>query len=294
MMKINKIIFSLFTIFSLILIQPVLIAQGIVDEEDIFEINYDSPLTIDLEAEEEIEIRTVKKKKVKKNTFYGIRTRKGFTKSRFGNKTVVELFYYLRKYEEVDQYVRDIYWYNFSKKKIIKSRKINKDNAVILHGPYKKMLGDKILEEGIFYKGTKHGRWSKWNRHDILQSKEKYYKGWPKESKVVYYDKNKKQIKEIIPIHFGEKEGNYYAFYDTGNVAVRGEYHFDSKIGVWREYFNIRNRRKREVQYSKDPFDKSFRPYVLREWNNRGKLIYDASKRKKSNLYFNKNKKISN
>lgn len=255
-------------------------AQGVVDEQDLFEINYDSPLTIDLEAEDEIEIVAPKKKKVKKNTFYGVRTRKGFTKSGFGEKTVLELFYYLRVYENPDQYVRDIYWYNFRKKKIIKSRKIDKENAGILHGPYKKMLGEIVLEEGVFYKGTKHARWTTWNRHDILQKKEKYYKGWPKESKVAYFDRGRKQIKEIIPIHFGEKEGNYYAFYDTGNIAVRGEYHFDNKVGVWREYYNNRNRRKREVQYGKDPFDESFRPYILREWNDRGKLIYDASKGK--------------
>jgi len=255
-------------------------AQGVVDEVDLFEINYDSPLTIDLEAEDEIKIVAPKKKKVKKNTFYGARTRKGYTKSGFGEKTVVELFYYLKVYEEPDQYVRDIYWYNFRKKKIIKSRRIDKKNAGILHGPYRKMLGETLLEEGVFYKGTKHARWTSWNRHDILQSKEKYYKGWPKQSKVAYFDRSRKQIKEIIPVHFGEKEGNYYAFYDTGNVAVRGEYHFDGKVGVWREYYNARNRRKREVQYGKDPFDESFRPYILREWDDKGKLIYDASKGK--------------
>ena len=227
MMKLDKPIFIVCMMSSLVLNQPSLLAQGVVDEEDLFEVNYDSPLTIDLEAEDEIEIVAPKKKKVKKNTFYGVRTRKGFTKSGFGEKTVYEQFFYLREFEEPDQFVRDIYWYDFRKKKIIKSRKFNKENAAILHGPYTKTRGDKVLEQGIFYKGTKHGRWSEWNRHDILQSKEKYYKGWPKESKVAYYDRERKNLKEIIPVHFGEKEGNYYAFYDTGNVAVRGEYHFD-------------------------------------------------------------------
>lgn len=258
-----------------------LLAQGERDDVDLFEINYDSPLTIDLEAEEEIEIRELKKKKVKKNVFYGKRTKRGFTRTGFGQNVVIEFFHYLREYEDPDQYVRDIYWYNFRKRKIIKSRKIDKANAAILHGPYKKMLGEKILEEGIFYKGTKHGRWSRWNKHDILQNKEKYYKGWPKESQVAYYNRDKKQIKEIIPIHFGEKEGNYYAFYESGNVAVIGEYQFDSKVGVWREYYDKRNRRKREIQYSKDPFDQVFRPFILREWDDRGRLIYDQSKKKR-------------
>ena len=48
---------------------------------DLFEINYESPLTLDLEAEEEVEIKSPKKKKVKKGTFYGVRTKKGFTRT---------------------------------------------------------------------------------------------------------------------------------------------------------------------------------------------------------------------
>ena len=28
------------------------------------------------------------------------------------------------------------------------------------------------LEEGYFYKGVKHGRWMRYNTHDILQDKE--------------------------------------------------------------------------------------------------------------------------
>lgn len=275
----QKVVFILIFVFLSLQAAESYAQQGR-DDVDLFEIDYDSPLTIDLEAEEEIEVKELKKKKVKKNVFYGKRTKKGFTRTGFGQKVVIEFFHYLREYEDPDQYVRDIYWYNFKKRKIVKSRKIDKANAAILHGPYKKVLGDKILEEGIFYKGTKHGRWGRWNKYDILQSKEKYYKGWPKESQVAYYNRDKKQIKEIIPIHFGEKEGNYYAFYNSGNVAVIGEYQFDGKVGVWREYYDKRNRRKREIQYGKDPFDESFRPFILREWDDRGRLIYDNSKKK--------------
>lgn len=266
------------TVFFLSVKVAPLMAQ---DEEDVdlFEINYDTPLTIDMEAEDDIEIKAPKKKKVKKGTFYGVRTKKGFTRTGFGDRTVLELFHYLREYEEPDQYVRDIFWYNFKKKKIVNSKRIDEGNAGILHGPYKKLLGDQLLEEGVYYKGTKHARWTTWNKYDILQSKEKYYKGWPKESRVQYYDRGKKQIKEIIPIHFGEKEGNYYTFYESGNVAVRGEYRFDGKVGIWTEYYDIRNRKKRQIQYGDDPFDEDFRPYIIREWDDRGKPIYDASKK---------------
>ena len=42
----------------------------------------------------------------------------------------------------------------------------------MMHGPYKKRLGEQIIEEGIFYYGLKHGRWVRFNRSDILQDKE--------------------------------------------------------------------------------------------------------------------------
>ncbi|MFY0650517.1 MAG: hypothetical protein JXQ96_00720 [Cyclobacteriaceae bacterium] len=234
-----------------------------------------------MEAESEVQIKAPKKKKVKKGTFYGVRTKKGFVRTGFGDRSTLELFYYLREFEEPDQYVRDIYWYNFKKRKLAVSSagRIDKENAGILHGPYKKMLGDQLLEEGVFYKGTKHARWSYWNKNDIRTGKEKYYKGWPKESKVQYYNKATKQIKEIIPVHFGEKEGNYYAFYPSGNVAVRGEYKFDGKVGIWTEYHDLRNRKKRQIQYGKDPFDESFRPYIMREWDKRGRQIYESAKK---------------
>ncbi|MEQ9100530.1 MAG: hypothetical protein RIF36_08105 [Imperialibacter sp.] len=249
------------------------------EEEFSFEPKYDSPLTIDLDAlDEENEKIDVKKKKPKRNVYYGVKTKKGFTRTGFGENTVLELFSYLKVYQEPDEYVRDIYWYNFKRKKIVASRNIDKEYAGILHGPYRKVLGDQVLEEGFFYKGTKHGRWVELNKSDILLNKEKYYKGWPRESKIAYWDVERTKMKEVIPIEYGEKEGYYYAFHANGQIAVMGEYKFDHKVGVWREYYPIRNRRKREVEYSKDPFDESFSPVILREWNDKGELIYDRER----------------
>ena len=123
---------------------------AIAQEEDFsFEPKYDSPLTIDLDAlDEENEKIDVKEKKPKRNVFYGLKTKKGFTRTGFGENTVVELFNYLKEYQEPDGYVRDIYWYNFKRKRIVASRNIDKEYAGILHGPYLKMIGDQVLEEG--------------------------------------------------------------------------------------------------------------------------------------------------
>ncbi|MGL1886225.1 MAG: hypothetical protein OCD76_06895 [Reichenbachiella sp.] len=268
-----------FYIFLLAMTPFALAAQDYSDE-DLLETStqYEVPLTVDLDAEEEEREIVLKKKKPKKNVFYGKKTRKGFSRTGYGKSEVMELFRYLKVYEDPVPYVRDVYWYDFGKRKIVKSRKIDKKNAGILHGPYKKMVGDQIVEEGIFYMGTKHGRWSVWNKHDILQSKEKYYKGWPKESMVAYHNKEEREIQEIIPVHFGEREGNYYAFHESGKLAAVGEFQFDHRVGLWREYYDTKNRRKREILYSKDPFDKEFKPYIIREWDKYGKLIYDRSK----------------
>jgi hypothetical protein len=233
---------------------------------------------LDAQEEEADSISSKKKKKPKKNVFYGIKTKKGFSKTGFGNNVVVEQFHYLKVFEQPDPYVRDVFWYDFKKKKITNSRSFDPDNAAILHGPYKKMLGEQVLEEGIFYKGVRHGRWMRYNRNDILQVKEKFYKGWAKESQVTYWDREKTKLKEVIPVQFGEKEGYYYAFHENGMLAAMGEYHFDNKIGLWREFYPEKNRRKKEVLYSEYAFEKVLEPVVTKEWNRKGVQIYDREK----------------
>ena len=268
-----------------VIVMVLISAVGMQAQEEVgdffFEVNYDTPLTIDLE-EETVDLDSIRdakeKKKQKKKVFYGIKTKKGFTKTGFGENIVIEQFYYLKEQEAIDPYVRDVYWYNFKKKKIVNSRRVDWDNGALLHGPYKKLLGEQVLEEGIFYKGLKHGRWVRLNRHDILQAKEKFYKGWPKHSQVAYWNKETRQIKEVIPIQYGEKEGYYYAFHENGNIAAVGEYHFDHKIGLWREYYPERGKKKREVQYSDYAFDDTYKPVILKEWNERGIVIYDREK----------------
>lgn len=235
-----------------------------------------TPLTIDLDANEEEE-EEPKKKKRKKNVFYGIKTKKGFVKTGFGNDVVIETFHYLKEYEDPDPYVRDIYWFDLKKGVLKKSSNVDKSTAAILHGPYKRMRGNQIIEEGIFFKGTKHGRWMTYNKNDYLMNKQKYYKGWPKESMVSYYDKERTKLKEVIPVEFGVLEGNYFYFHDNGELAVKGEFHRGNKVGIWSEYYKFRKKRKKEIQYTdpKNPYDKKFIPYIVKEWDEKGDPIYD-------------------
>jgi len=236
----------------------------------------DSPASLDFQVEEKEE--AAKKKKPKKKVFYGLKTKKGFTRKGFGERVTYETFYYLKKSDKPKTFVRDIWWYDFTRQEIRKSANFDPTKGVLLHGPYKKKLNDLTIEEGIFYKGTKHGRWMKYNRDSTLADKEKYYRGWPKESTVSYYDpQERKKMKEITPIEYGEKEGYYYAFFDTGTLAVSGEYKWDQKVGDWTEFYKT-GKRKKIIAYPKDAFDKNAKPYIKSEWNEKGKEIYRNNK----------------
>ncbi len=234
------------------------------------------PVSLDFGQEEE-PIPAGKKKKPKKKVFYGIKTKKGFTRKGYGENITYELFYYLKKSEQPKTFVRDIWWYDFARRELRRTSRFDPAKGVLLHGPYKKMMGDVVLEEGIFYKGTKHGRWMRYDKDQILQDKEKYFRGWPKETQAVYYDLDRKNIREITPIEFGEKEGYYYQFFESGTIAVTGEYHWDQRIGDWIENYP-NGRRKRIISYPKEAYDRSFIPYVRREWDAKGKEIYNNSK----------------
>ncbi|MEP5613230.1 MAG: hypothetical protein ABJP45_13340 [Cyclobacteriaceae bacterium] len=244
--------------------------------DDIFKVDYDTPLTLDLASTQKTEIEPVKqkKKKVKKNFFFGIKTRKGFTRNLVRGELVFETFNMLKVYEAPPEYARDFYWYDYKKKKITNSPRVDKANAGVLHGPYKKMLGELVLEEGWFYKGMKHKRWVRLNKYDILQDKTHWWKGWPEESLLSYYDFEKTKLREVIPMHYGERNGEYFAFRKDGSLAARGTYKFNHRVGLWKEYYNGRHV-KREVRYSDDPFNFSFTPYIVKEWNEGGKVIYD-------------------
>ena len=212
-----------------------------------------------------------KKKKPKKKTFYGIKTRKSYTRKGFGDKTITELFYVLKKPSVPTAFVRDIYWYDYTRKEIRRTGNFDPNKGVLIHGPYKKMQGTVLLEEGIFYKGAKHGRWMRYNRQDILDDKEKYYKGWPKESLVTYYDAvEHKKVKEMIPIAIDEREGFYFLFHENGKIAVTGEYKWNEKVGDWIENYP-NGKRKKIVSYPKEPFEKEIRPFVRKEWDEKGK-----------------------
>lgn len=238
------------------------------------------PPTISFDEEEEEEVKEERKRKRKKKVFYGIKTKKGRVVTQRSGKIVYEEFYFLKEYREPNPYVRQKYFYDRDDRKIKFSSQPSAEKGVILHGPYKRYLDDQLVAEGIFFIGTKHGRWMEHFSNDVLKDKEKFYRGWPKESEITYHDQENTKVKEVIPVEYGKKEGLYFYFHDNGIAGVTGEYINGERVGVWKEFYKYRkNRRnrKKEIQYKEDPYDKDFNPYVIREWDEEGNLVYDRA-----------------
>ena len=268
-----------FSSWFLLLIFCCLMATSAMAQDDnpADKLKTDSVPTLKLTVEERIEEEKKKQKKFKRNTFYGKKTKKMYTQVGEGNRETMEIFYVLKKYEEPNPYIKDIYWYDMVRMRIMNTPISEKDrpNAMILHGPYKKKVGDNVLEEGVFYVGTKHARWEKYDKDNILMDKLKYYRGWAKEAQMSYYDAERTKVKEVIPQINKVKEGDYFSYFPSGNVQWQGKYKNGTKVGVWIEYFDAPNKKKKEIQEAKSYLDKSFKPYTLREWDNKNKLIYD-------------------
>jgi antitoxin component YwqK of YwqJK toxin-antitoxin module len=227
--------------------------------------------------------REVRKKKPKKKMFYGAMTKKAFIKKQTGRKQSYEFFHYLKKGDEAQPFVKDIYWYHKLKRKIMVGTIPPKDKpfAKIMHGPYKKVTEGKVEEEGIFYFGAKHGRWmyeKAQGEEMILVEKEKFYKGHPKESQFTYFDVEKTKIKEVVPQKNGDKHGDYCKFSESGNLISEGKYEYNEKIGKWTDYFDDKKRKiKRQLQYGKNWEDKDFKPFTLALYDEKGKLVYDKN-----------------
>ncbi|GAB3660372.1 hypothetical protein GCM10028791_34270 [Echinicola sediminis] len=221
-----------------------------------------------------------KKKRERKNVYFGEKTRTGFIRTDVKGKTQFQLFHYTTRNKQVDPYIRDIYWFDAADK-VIRTSGFDPSQGYLLHGPYEKRMDDAVVESGNYYFGTKHGRWMTYNSKNILTDKSHFYEGWPKDSRISYYNQQKQQVEKVVPVEYDLKEGNFYHFYENGQLAVKGEYHYGEKVGLWTEYWNTdgeKHIRKREIQYQEKPFSKNFTPYIKSEWSKEGNLIYISPK----------------
>jgi len=244
------------------------------------------PTTLPLLLFDDKERKEKKKKEKKsknKNIYYGQKTKRGRIKQTFRSSTQFQNFFYTTEKKVVDPYIRDIFWYD-NKENIIRTKDFDPSRGYLLHGPYTKSFDTTLVEEGNFYFGTRHGTWLTYDNRSVLLDKLHFSEGWPKDSRVSYYNKATNQIQKLTPIEYELQEGNFFHFYEDGQIAVTGEYHFGEKVGLWTEYWNNKNKviRKREIQYQENPFTKDFRPFIRAEWDKDGNLIYRNEERAKN------------
>jgi antitoxin component YwqK of YwqJK toxin-antitoxin module len=222
------------------------------------------------------EAKKEKKKNARKNTYFGIKTQKGNTRRSLRGQEYVELFHYTTTSREGNPYLRDRYFYD-PKERSIRTQGFAEGQGYLLHGPYQRLVNQTVVERGMFYYGAKHQTWLTFDADEVLQDKAHFEEGWPKESRITYFNTSTKAIEKLIPVQYGLEEGNFFHFYPNQQVAVTGEYRYGQKVGLWTEYWNTNNTqaiRKREIQYQEKPYTKNFRPYIRAEWDKEGKLIY--------------------
>lgn len=219
--------------------------------------------------------RRAKKGRLAKVQYEGIPMQKIQMKFGSGDRATIEEFHILKEPKPISPYIRDISWYDLKAKKRSSSVIKDGDRAYPLHGPYKKYKAGELVEEGFYYMGTKDGRWVRYDNEYNLLDKSHWYHGFPAESRIAFYDSAHTQIKEVLPIQFDDVDGEYFRFYDEGQLMTFGRYDGGEKVGRWVEYYQYRRQRKKEIQYRKTRWDEDFEPFVIREWDDQGKLIYD-------------------
>jgi antitoxin component YwqK of YwqJK toxin-antitoxin module len=225
-----------------------------------------------------------RKTKKKKNIFLGERIKKAYTKSGpKGKNQVVEVFYYLKTFKQPSAYSTTVYYFNPRKRKIFRANsELNAATDKVLHGPYKKLQGGKVIETGFFAVGTKHLRWEKLTRDNALVSKTHFEMGFPRDANVTYYDTEQKQVREVVPYVNGKLEGDYVRYNQYGKRDWDGTFENGKRVGEWTNYWGFRNSKDRRhfvYQYGESGYDPEVaEPILIKEYNRNGVLVYEKDK----------------
>ncbi|WP_375416270.1 toxin-antitoxin system YwqK family antitoxin [uncultured Hymenobacter sp.] len=232
-------------------------------------------------AAKEKEKETQRKPRKKKKVFLGERIKRAYVKSGgSGRSQVIEIFYYLRTFQQPNPYAPARYYYDGKKRRIYKAtRELDPATDKILHGPYKKVQNNQTIETGFFALGTRHLRWEKFGRDGVLLSKTHYEQGYPRDANISYYDAGRTLPQEVVPYVNGKLEGDYARFLANGQRDWSGEFENGHRVGTWTKYWGFRNRRHYEYQYAESGFDPEVaEPELVREYNRNGTLIFDKEK----------------
>ena len=223
-----------------------------------------------------------KGKPKKKKVFLGEKIKRAYTKSGpKGKNQIIEIFYFLKYPQQVNAYAPAHYYYDTKKHKVLKLATVDEDATTlqILHGPYKKLQNNKVLEIGYYALGTRHLRWEKFDKNGVLLTKTHYEMGFPRDANVSYYGQDRSLINEVVPYVNGKLEGDYAKFLIDGQPDWRGQFENGRRVGVWTRYWGFRGRRRYEYQYAESGYDPEVaEPELIREYNRNATLIYDKEK----------------
>jgi antitoxin component YwqK of YwqJK toxin-antitoxin module len=210
-------------------------------------------------------------------TYEKIAVEKKIVRLGVGEKMSYEEFYIQKDNKKPNPYVKDIYWYDERSGKVQFTLGKDRTRSQILHGPYKRWIGATLVEEGFYYIGAKHKRWVWYDKNFNIIDKQYYDKGFLSDSRINYWDDSNTKIREILPVSYGKITGYYLSYHDNGVMESEGRIEDSVAVGRWVEYYAIGKKMKKEVQYGKDRYD-TMEPYVIREYDEKGKLIYEHKK----------------
>lgn len=224
-------------------------------------------------------VKTAKKKLQPRDEYQGIKTEKKLGNYGSGIRMTVEEVTVVKYVEDeaISPYSSELFIFDPSQSRVIPIATKEAKNAQICHGPFKKYVNQKLIEEGFYFMGVKDGRWETYGPENELENKVYYDKGFTAGSSIDYYDAAKKKIQSVIPRVYGKVRGTYYAFYPGGGLKEVGHFDDSIKVGVWREYHELGTggRLRKEWRYGKDKFDTS-EPVLIQERDQQSKIIYQT------------------
>lgn len=224
-------------------------------------------------------VKTAKKKLQPRDEYAGIKTERKLGNYGSGVRLTVEEVNVVKYVEDevLSPYFQEVFIFDPSQSRVVSIPTKDAKNAQICHGPFKKFMNQKLIEEGFYYMGVKDGRWENYGPENELENKVYYEKGYTQGSSIQYYDAAKKKIKEVIPRLYGKVRGTYYSFYPSGSLKEDGRLDDSVKVGRWREYHEFGNggRLKKEWRFGKDKFDPS-EPMLIQERDQQSKLIFQT------------------
>ncbi len=224
-------------------------------------------------------VKTAKKKLQPRDEYAGIKTERKLGNYGSGVRMTVEEVNVVKYVEDeaLSPYASEIFIFDPSQSRVVSIPLKDTKNVQICHGPFKKYVNQKLIEEGFYYMGVKDGRWESYGSENELENKVYYEKGYTAGSHIAYYDAAKKKIKEVIPRLYGKVRGTYYSFYPSGSLKEDGRMDDSVKVGRWREYheFGSGGRLKKEWRFGKDKFDPT-EPMLIQERDQQSKVIFQA------------------